>query len=234
MPDKPTSAPASQEPVKTDAPAAAPAAAPTPDAKPAQGELSLLGQAAKDDGDVAVDSEVTEKPGEPNGKQPDATPELKISLPEGVKVDEAVLAEFTAFAKEVGLDSDKASKLAAWDLQRSEKLSASMEESVKKLNADWAKEFETDKEFGGDNTKVSLASAKKALRKFGGEELAVQLDQAGLGNHPGLLKFFARVGKALGEDDSHAPGSPGAGRPSPENFLRKQYPSMFNADGTPK
>lgn len=196
----------------------------------AKGEqLSLLAQAAKD-ADVPKEGE---SQGKPDGEKPDATPDLEISLPEGFKPDEAMLAEFKGLAKEVGLDGAKASKLLAWDIQRQQKLDKQIAESVEKLNGEWQAQLKADKEFGGEKLSVTLASATKALRRFGGEELALQLDDAGIGNHPGLLKFFAKVGQALGEDDSFAPKVE-AKASSEQQTMRQLYPSMFNADGSPK
>jgi hypothetical protein len=177
------------------------------------------------------------KEGEGTDKSKDtqsvAAPDLEISLPEGVKPDEAMLKEFKDLAKEAGLDGAKASKLVAWDIQRQQKLDQQMSESVKQLNAEWDKQLKADKDFGGEKMNVTMATAKKALRKFGGEELARELDAAGIGNHPGLIKFFSRVGQALGEDDSFAPKSAGTAS-SEQQTMRQLYPSMFNADGTPK
>lgn len=42
--------------------------------------------------------------------------------------------------------------------------------------------------------------AKKALMHYGGETLAQELLANGLGNHPELVKMFAKVGGQLAED----------------------------------
>lgn len=45
-----------------------------------------------------------------------------------------------------------------------------------------------------------LALAQRAVRHFGGNDLAATLDRSGLGNDPGWVRAFARIGEALAED----------------------------------
>lgn len=43
-------------------------------------------------------------------------------------------------------------------------------------------------------------TAKKAVKEFGGEELRDYLNETGLGNHPAMVKAFAKIGQNLKED----------------------------------
>ncbi len=59
-----------------------------------------------------------------------------------------------------------------------------------------AEELKKDPEFGGENTKKTLADAKEAVLALGGEELLTELDAAGLGNSVGLLKALAKLSRS--------------------------------------
>jgi hypothetical protein len=142
--------------------------------------------------------------------KPDAAPAgapetfADFTFPEGVQPDEGLLEEFLTLAKELNLSQDQAQKLV--DLQ-SGGLQKMAEAITEKIEADkhaemaeWDKEAKADKEFGGDKFEESMLEAKKAALKFGTEELLEVLDATGVGSHPELVRFFVRVGKALGDD----------------------------------
>ncbi len=44
--------------------------------------------------------------------------------------------------------------------------------------------------------------ANRAVRRFGGQELASALGKSGLGRHPAVIRAFARIGAALAEDST--------------------------------
>jgi len=60
---------------------------------------------------------------------------------------------------------------------------------------------ENDEEFGGQKFNENAGMAKEALKQFGNEELSDLMDSTGLGNHPEVIRFFFRVGKAMKEDN---------------------------------
>jgi hypothetical protein len=60
--------------------------------------------------------------------------------------------------------------------------------------------------------------AKKALDAFGTAELRSLLNESGLGNHPEVIRFMFRAGKAISED-SMVTGNKGEARPAgPRSF----------------
>ncbi len=151
---------------------------------------------------------------------------LKITLPEGAQVNKAVLAEFTEMAKKAGMTSDSASEMVAWQFSKLQASAAEQQGVIDQQEADWGKELKSDKEFGGDNYEATVNNAKKALRKFGGDDLAKSLGELGVGNHPGLVKAFAQIGAALGEDSSDAGGGASGGAPSQQQRNIARYPEM--------
>jgi hypothetical protein len=232
MSDATPSAPTGQ-----DTPTATPAPAPaTPEATPAAAE----GDKGKPvDGDGGVDKRSTlgdagrtgEQGSDGDGK-PAGADELQITLPEGAEVDDATLGEFKKIATEVGLTSENASKLVAWDIARQDERAKAWD----KQEAEWAKEIETDPDYGGDKLEATKGYARRALKHFGGGNLALELESRGMGDHPGLIRTFARIGQAMSEDNSVGTGGvPSGGKPDKQAILRREYPTMFDEkDGSPK
>jgi hypothetical protein len=216
---------------------AAAAASPAPGAKSdaGQAQLSILGTAPEKtpekpagEGDKAKE--------EPAAKANEPVPtELKVTLPEGMKLDESILKGLTDEAAKLKLSSEQASGLGAFlaaEQKRSEEADVA---EWSKRSAEWAASVKADKDFGGANFDATVADAQKAIIQFGGKDLAAELEKWGLQNFPPLVKAFARAGKALGEDTSRS-GAP-AGQSGPTTRaeqLRQEFPSMFNADGSPK
>ena len=120
----------------------------------------------------------------------------EFQAPEGVELDGDVTAEFTALAKEL--------KLPAAEAQRVVDIAVKMQQKQAERNAEtvkgWAESSKTDKEFGGDNLQANLAIAQKAIDTFGSPELKTLLNSSGLGNHPELVRFAFKAGKAISED----------------------------------
>lgn len=120
----------------------------------------------------------------------------ELQLPEGMTLDEPAFAEFSAVAKEIGLTQEQAQKVAAVQIAREQK---SAEETAKVI-ADWDKASQKDAEFGGDKFTANLAIAKRGLDAFATPELKGMLGKYGLVNNPEILRYFYRVGNAIGDD----------------------------------
>jgi hypothetical protein len=191
---------------------------------------SILGPA--DDGGDASDQSAVDK-GKPG--QSDSA-ELEIKLPEGAKVDETKLKAAKAVFKEAGLSSEAASKIVAWHLKQEQSDYEAFEAKWRKQGEDWLASIKADKDLGGERFKETASLAHKAMAKFGGADLAKDLEARGLSNHPGLVRFFAQVGKALKEDDSAAGGAPASTktRESPEQRSTRLYPVTAKQRATQK
>lgn len=96
------------------------------------------------------------------------------------------------------------------------------------LKKDWRGDFESNQEL-----------ARRAVATFGGPEIVKELAGGGFANNPGLIKLFANIGRAIGEDTL----VPARGRPTAETAgssgsagpdlaaLKKRYPSMAKGVG---
>lgn len=132
-----------------------------------------------------------------------------FTLPEGMELDPEVTEEFKTVAKEMNLPQQKAQQLV--NLQA--KAVAKMQEQQKQTVEQWVEDVRKDSEIGGDKFNESVQTAKKALDTYGSDKLKELLDTSGLGNHPEVVRFFAKVGGTLKEDtleEGNPPGSKGA------------------------
>lgn len=156
--------------------------APTAEVKPAEGDAAAQEAAAK------AAAEAATKP-----------VEYDLKLPEGlVKGD--LMDSLKEFAKEKGLTQDEAQKLADLGVKQAQGFVAQLAEAQKTQTAEWATATQTDKEIGGDKLPENLAAAKKALDSFGNPGFKKLLNESGLGNHPEIVRFMVKAGKAISED----------------------------------
>lgn len=160
---------------------------------------------------------------------------LEVKLPEGVKVHETYIAEFTKALESIpGLNSEQASKLAELDIQRAHKLNADEVASWKARGEKWKQEIDSDPVLGGEKTKQSIAAVHRAIRQFGGKptgpdknELTDALAELGLEHHPVIFRTLHAIGAGLKEDTSAvAGGSAATGQVSESDRLRNLYPTM--------
>lgn len=147
---------------------------------------------------------------------------------------EPLPADFLADVKDLGLDEAKAK--TAYEVLTKRQAAAeearikSEDTAIAAQDAQWVAAAKSDKEIGGAAYDVNVKLAQRALAKFGGQEVAQVIHAAGLGNHPGLLRAFVRIGKAMAEDaigNTAAPADKGI--PSAEAGLKAAYPTMFPA-----
>ncbi|MFZ2972240.1 MAG: hypothetical protein WA049_06340 [Ferribacterium limneticum] len=140
-----------------------------------------------------------EKGTESDKGKPEGAPEkYEFQAGEGRQFDDEVIGAFSEVAKELNLSNEAAQKV----LDKVAPVLASRQEAqVAEARAQWAAESKADKEFGGDKLQENLAVAKKARDAFATPALVELLDQSGLGDHPEVIRFFVKAGKAISEDN---------------------------------
>jgi hypothetical protein len=178
-PDTPTSAAAD---VQSGAPVQAPAAEPvTPEVPAVAPEAEATGQEPAD-------------AGEPFAWQ-------DFSLPDGVELDGDMAVQFKSLLEDTGKSlQEKAQSLLEMQGQLYQKAAEAQQQAQADQAQKWAEAVKADKEIGGENYDKSVATAVKAIEQFGSPELRNLLSETGIGNHPELVKFCHRIGKALSED----------------------------------
>ena len=125
------------------------------------------------------------------------------SKPEGYefKVPESLEPEFSdslrgGFAKVLhdnGVSAKAAQAILDWYGASYADAAASLHSAAQATEAElrlkWAGAYEKH-----------MGLAKRTVKEMGGEELQVYLEQTGLGNHPALIRTFAKIGALLAED----------------------------------
>ena len=151
---------------------------------------------------VTEEPEKTETDGETDGEVKEGAPEeLEFTLPDGMEVNEPLMAEFTELAKELGVTQEVGQKLIDLQTKYEQKRHDEGQQAWTDMQAGWVSNAKSDKEFGGTEMAANLAVAKKTIDQFGTPELKEMLDFTGAGNHPEIIRLFYRVGKALSDDN---------------------------------
>ena len=78
----------------------------------------------------------------------------------------------------------------------------------------WADDAKADKEIGGDKWDGTVKSAQRAINTLGTPALKEYLQASGGGNHPELIRVFAKVGGLIKEDSPPSDGPGGHGKPA--------------------
>jgi hypothetical protein len=151
-------------------------------------------------------------------KPPDPAPvEYKLALPQNTVLTDASLERTTAFARTSGLSPEVAQK--ALEFADSEvktardDLLAAWQPGDPATNtapgAEWKKAHDgylaaalADPELGaGDQMKLdaAVAKAQQVFEKYATPEFRTLLARTGYGSHPEVLRVFANIGKAMGE-----------------------------------
>lgn len=155
--------------------------------------------------------------------------------PEGLEIDEDTKGKIEAFAdtaREMGLNQKQYQALIEYDLSRAQQLNEAAVENWNTQVDGWRKSARADKEIGGEKFAENVKVAESAIKQFGDPDLRALLkspspDNPGglaIGNHPAVLRFLNRVGKAIADPTLLQ----GDAAPQTEGTLRRMYPSMFD------
>ena len=209
------------------APVAAPVVDPTP-AAPADGEQpTLLNQkpaAAADDGKPAADGE---KPKDGDAPAAAEVPEAyTLEAPEGFTIAPESIELVTPVFKELGLTNDQANKLMPVAAQFAEQVQRQMLNAHVATTAEWGRQALADPELGNGSVETFQANmgiASKALDDLAGPEFRQFLDETGLGNHPAMIRFALRAGKAI-SDEARIFKTDSSTTPAPVDPTEHLYP----------
>jgi hypothetical protein len=142
----------------------------------------------------------------------------EIQTPEGFVVDPELMTEFEGVAKEAQLTNAEAQKVADLAPKFAEKVLTKQAEAWADQVKQWGEAVQTDAEMGGEKFKDTQASCQKALAAFGTPALKEALESTGMGNHPELVRAFAKIGNAIGEDGFVRSGQ-GGGKRDPADVM---------------
>jgi hypothetical protein len=120
----------------------------------------------------------------------------EIKVPDGFEADPAQRAEFEPI-----IAKHRLSKEAAQDLVNLEgKLrNDAYQKHWEIAGKEWPAKAAADPEFGGASFDANVLVANKAIKEFGTPEFIKLLTDTGYSNHPEMIRFCYRAGKAMGE-----------------------------------
>lgn len=125
----------------------------------------------------------------------------ELAAPEDYPISEGALKELNELCKDNGIPRNHAEAFLEYMHGNYAAAMQNQQTAMQEQAKQWIDDFRADREFGGDRFDASLADARKALATFdAGGVISSMLAQTGYGNNPDVLRIFARVGAALGED----------------------------------
>lgn len=141
---------------------------------------------------------------------PEGAPEeyADFAAPEGVTLDAEAIDAFKPIAKELNLTQEQAQKLVDIQAQTAQRWAEGVQQHVIDTRLGWREAAQSDEEIGGKDFAANLAVAKLGRDTFGNEALKTLLDETGIGDHPEVIRFFYKVGKANSEHDFVTSGKP--------------------------
>lgn len=154
--------------------------------------------------------------------QQQKTPEeikYDLKLKDEDLIEKTRVSEIEAYAKANKLTNEQAQRLLDGELSAVSKYKERQLNNLETITENWRQDVINDKELGGENFNKSVEFAHRALNQFGNETLKEQLNKTGLGNHPELVRMFAKIGQAMADDKIIKSGSLSAPKKSMEEVF---------------
>jgi hypothetical protein len=151
------------------------------------------------------------KPSTSGGADAPKPAPVEVKVPEGVELDGELLAAIRAGDPQKVVDAyakTEQQQRLAWEAK----------------NDSWRQEVEKDPELGGKNMDQTRAWLNNAITRYGSKELQAELKSLGLDNNPHLVRFVAKVGKAMAEDTVAGTTAPTNGSGKPD--FREWFPGQ--------
>lgn len=190
----------------------APTQEPAPSSAPSDGTGNVP---AKPENGAAGDS--TGAAGDSTGADVKKHPEpvipekYDVKLPEGAVLEPEIVEATLELAKKVKLTNEQAQALVELRNQDRIAFMETQQKAFDQLVDSWAQQARADPEIVGerkDQFDATVAVSRLALDRFASPTLRKMLHDTGYGNHPEVIKLFARIGKAMKEDAFHRPDVP--------------------------
>lgn len=205
----------------------------TGDAKPEEDEKSD----DKNDDDAgeekAGEKETADKDGDADDKSKDSDADKDVAgapdeyeqfdVPEGVDINPEVLTEFTSLLKDANVSQAQAQSFVDLQLKMNSQAAEAQAQQWADIQGEWQEAGENDEEYGKGKYDESVMIARKAMRTVGSPALGKALEETGMGNHPEFIRFFYRVGVAIGEDSLSFGGT---GKGADKTAAEKIFPNQ--------
>lgn len=145
-----------------------------------------------------------------------------LKVPKDSNISEAQVEKIAELSTKHKLSTEAAQEILntqadAQDDARDDVL-ASIESQHEESIKTWVKDVKSDTELGGAKFNETSEYAQRAVKKFGSEKFIEILNETGYGNHPEVVRAFARIGRAM-SDDKLITGSPAKQSKSLEDII---------------
>lgn len=164
--------------------------------------ISAENNSVKKEEPVKVEAKVEEKVEvKAEEKVEEKAPEkYDLKIPENSRLSPKSLERIADYAKKQGLTNEKAQGLVELEAQAKAEFESNQAVELDQLRNAWVSQVKSDQEIGGDNFNQSIEHAKRAIKQFGTDSFIQGLNETGYGDHPEVVRLFARIGKLLGDD----------------------------------
>lgn len=137
-----------------------------------------------------------------------------LKMPDGVALDTELANALGPEFASLGLTNAQAQKLVDKYIETQQARTVQRGKAWGETLEKWVKDAKADKDIGGDKWDGTVTTARRAVDKLGTPALKAYLEASGGGNHPELIRFMAKVGTMIKEDDPATGGAEGAGKPA--------------------
>lgn len=122
-----------------------------------------------------------------------------LSFPPEFKLDKDAHAAATALFAEAKLPAEKAQQLVDLHTKMQAAALAAVTDDYKRQGEEWERQAKADPELGGQRWATTLSEAARGIDRINPKVREVLVD-AGVANHPELIRAFAAVGRLFKED----------------------------------
>lgn len=158
----------------------------------------------KSDDDEETDTEDSEDPEEKKEAKADYD---SLEKPEDSQLSDDDLERILESSKKEGLSKEAAQKRVEEASSLLKSFSDRTQQTHQAMVEQWAKDSKADKEIGGEKYKESVELARRTVHKFGTKDFLKSLNETGFGNHPEVIRTFARIGRQMADDSLVTDGS---------------------------
>lgn len=132
------------------------------------------------------------------------------------------LASYSEACRANGMTEAQAKAVMQWQTSRLAEVDRIQQRETAQALKAWDDEVKSDSDFGGSNYTRTIADARKALAAFDPDGSLRELLRDTQGQyHPAVIRYAARVGRAMGEHD-YVTGS-GLGSVSQTSLAERMY-----------
>ena len=143
----------------------------------------------------------------------------ELKLPENTRLSPEFVDKVSLYAKEKQLTNEMAQEILNREAAAVDGYYNQHVQLFEKTVETWKQDAMKDPEIGGDGFTKNVELAHRALEKFSTPAFKDALETTGYGNHPELIRIFARIGKLMAEDRMVVPGAQTGGSKTYEEIF---------------